>query len=849
MLKMLGLDRLASLVSRKVLYLWVRTKVFPQDLSALNLNPDQPVCYVLQTRQLSPLLVLENETQALKLPRALSRMKGGGLKEESSFFFLTRAEKPTLLQPNRFETSPRLKRLVEAVQATPGMDVQLVPVTILWGRSPDKENSLVKILFTDSWATPGVLKQLFTVMLHGRQTIVKFNDPVSLRALVDENLGEERTLRKLSRVLRVHFRRQREMAIGPDLSHRRTQVNSLLSSVTVERAIADEALAKSQPIDKVRENARRYALEIAADYSYPTIRAYEVFLNWLWTRLYDGVDIRRLDEVANIAPGHEIIYVPCHRSHIDYLLLSYVIFTHGMMVPHIAAGANLNLPVVGGILRRGGAFFLRRSFKGNNLYAAVFNEYMHMMISKGFPMEYFIEGGRSRTGRLLQPKGGMLAMTLQSYLRDHSRPIVFIPIYFGYERVMEGKTYVAELSGKPKEKESIFGLLKTVRAIERVFGKVHVNFGEPIYLEGVLDQLHQGWRDEALDPAVKTPWLSQAVDTLSNQIVTRINSAAVANPIALLSLVLLSTPKQSMDEEKLVEQLDLYQLLMTEVPYSDRIGLSELNGRQLLEYGSRMKILQRMQHPLGNVVVTQPEQAMMLTYFRNNILHMFTIPALIACYLTHNAELTRQQLIELIGNVYPFLQSELFLHWQQGELAGVISRYIDVYVAQGLLTERREVDLVYAPRRNSPEFVKLEVLAQAVQQNLERYYITIALLTQQGSGKITQNQLEELCSLFAQRLSLLHEFSAPEFFDQAIFRNFIQTLSRAGLLRNCDSGTLVFDVRLQTTADEALFVLPAEIRQTIHQMTRIDEGVMQAALQASAEKTAAKQKQQEKKAA
>jgi glycerol-3-phosphate O-acyltransferase len=847
MLKILGLDRLAALVSRKVLYLWVRTKVFPQDLSSLNLNPDQPVCYVLQTRQLSPLLVLENETQELKLPRALSRMKSGWLKEDRSFFFLTRAEKPTLLQPNRFEYSPRLKRLIHEVQTDSSLDVQLVPVTILWGRSPDKQNSLVKILFTDSWATPGVLKQLFTILLHGRQTIVKFNDPVSLRALVDENLGEERTLRKLARVLRVHFHRQREMAIGPDLSHRRTQVNSLLRAPSVAQAISDEALAKSVPQDKAYENARRYALEIAADYSYPIIRSLEVFLNWLWTRLYDGVDVQRLDEVANIAPGHEVIYVPCHRSHIDYLLLSYVIFTHGMMVPHIAAGANLNLPVVGSILRGGGAFFLRRSFKGNNLYAAVFNEYMHMMISKGFPMEYFIEGGRSRTGRLLQPKGGMLAMTLQSYMRDHSRPIVFVPIYFGYERVMEGKTYVAELLGKPKEKESIFGLIKTLRDIERVFGKVHVNFGQPIYLNTLLDQQHPNWKEESGNAGGKTPWVVNTVDTLANQIVTRINSAAVANPITLLSLALLSTPKQAMDEEKLVEQLDLYRLLLTEVPYSDRIGLTELDGKALIEYGARMKILQRVPHPLGNVVVTQPEQAMMLTYFRNNILHMYTVPALIACYLTHNAELTRQQIIELIGNVYPFLQSELFLHWQQNELAGVISRYIDVYVQQGLLTERPEVDLVFAPRRNSPEFVKLEVLAQAVQQNLERYYITIALLTRQGSGKITQNQLEELCSLFAQRLSLLHEFSAPEFFDQTIFRNFIQTLSKAGLLKKCENDLLVFDVRLQATADEALFVLPAEIRQTIHQMTRIDQDAMQAALKASAEKTAAKKA--EKKAA
>ena len=117
-------------------------------------------------------------------------------------------------------------------------------------------------------------------------------------SLVDENLGEERTLRKLARVLRVHFHRQREMAIGPDLSHRRTQVNSLLRAPSVAQAISDEALAKSVPQDKAYENARRYALEIAADYSYPIIRSLEVFLNWLWTRLYDGVDVQRLDEVA-----------------------------------------------------------------------------------------------------------------------------------------------------------------------------------------------------------------------------------------------------------------------------------------------------------------------------------------------------------------------------------------------------------------------------------------------------------------------------------------------------------------------------------------------------------------------
>ena len=126
------------------------------------------------------------------------------------------------------------------------------------------------------------------------------------------------------------------------------------------------------------------------------------------------------------------------------------------MVPHIAAGINLNMPVVGRLPAQGGAFFMRRSFKGNTLYTMVFMKYLGLMMARGHSIEYFIEGGRSRTGRLLQPKTGMLSMTLRSYLRDPRRPIVFLPVYFGYERLVEGKTYIGELSGQPKEKESVF---------------------------------------------------------------------------------------------------------------------------------------------------------------------------------------------------------------------------------------------------------------------------------------------------------------------------------------------------------------------------------------------------------
>ena len=159
--------------------------------------------------------------------------------------------------------------------------------------------------------------------------------------------------------------------------------------------------------------------------------------------------------------------MPCHRSHFDYMLLAYIVHDQGLSLPHTAAGINLNMPVLGAILRRGGAFYLRRSFKGNRLYAAVFNAYLHEILKRGHSIEYFVEGGRSRTGRLLPPKGGMLAMTVHSYLQDPRRPIVFMPIYFGYEKLIEGDSFISEMAGAEKKKESLAGLIRFTQGSQR----------------------------------------------------------------------------------------------------------------------------------------------------------------------------------------------------------------------------------------------------------------------------------------------------------------------------------------------------------------------------------------------
>ncbi|HMS79328.1 MAG TPA: 1-acyl-sn-glycerol-3-phosphate acyltransferase, partial [Burkholderiaceae bacterium] len=416
---------------------------------------------------ISSLLVLDEQVRRHGLPLPLAPLAAAGADgervaaESHAFFYLTRDGQPSPLSTRPYAYAPRLGRLAAAVRADPAADVTIVPVHVFWGRAPRHQDSLIKALLSEGWAIPGALRQLARVLVHGRQTLMEFG---------------------AARLLRAQYRRVRERVVGPDLSHRHVLINAVIAAAPVQAAIDEAARSRAAGRERAEATARRAAWEIASNYSYPFIRAFDIGLQLLWNRLYDGISATGLDALRRIASDATLVYVPCHRSHIDYLLLSYLIYDQGLPPPHVAAGANLNLPVVGGLLRRGGAFFLRRSFRGDALYAAVFAEYLHAMIARGFPVEYFVEGGRSRTGRTLSPKAGLLAMTVESWLRSPQRPVVFVPVYIGYERLLEGDSYVAELSGRPKRKESLLGLVGALRKLREHFGRVHVNVGEPIAL-------------------------------------------------------------------------------------------------------------------------------------------------------------------------------------------------------------------------------------------------------------------------------------------------------------------------------------------------------------------------------
>ncbi|NNC77750.1 MAG: glycerol-3-phosphate 1-O-acyltransferase PlsB [Woeseiaceae bacterium] len=806
----------------KIFSIWARPAIQPESPADLVCNADADVCYVLETGGLADLLALERACRIHNLPSPTASIAYGNTRESRRVITLRRMEGFLARRPVR-TSSPRLKRLVEAAGGSNQEDLLLIPVAIYWGRSPDKERSIFKLLFSENWDVVGRTRKFFATILHGRNTLLKFSDALPISSIVSSGIDGSVAVRKVSRVLRVHFQQRRAATLGPDLSHRRTLVNQVLMTPNVQRVIDAEVEKNGQDREKVEHDARKYALEIAADISYPTIRIVERFLKWLWHRIYEGIELNHMDRVHEVAKDKEVIYVPCHRSHFDYLLLGYIVYEEGLHIPHVAAGINLNMPIVGSILRRGGAFFLRRSFKGNRLYAAVFDTYLQNILSRGYSIEYFVEGGRSRTGRLLSPKGGMLMMTVNAYIQHPKRPVVFVPIYFGYEKLIEGDAFINELGGAEKKKESLFGLIRSVKSLRENFGKVYVNIGDPIELDTLLEDLRPDWQQDQTPDGARPEWLNGVVDKLGSEIMYGINTAAAVTPISLLALAILATPKQKIGLNELRRQLQLSLDLLTRFRYSEAVTIPDMTPDEIIVHGERLDVISRSSHPMGEVINMPENTAVLMTYFRNNILHLLAIPASVACCFIQGRELEHAELQRLIRLIYPFMKKELCLKWKYSDIDDVTTEAIEALLELEILTRGPNKKMLERPPAGSEKAYQLLMLGQSMVPMLQRFYLVIALLIRNGSGMLSRARLETLCQQSAERLSIIYGLHSPDFFNKTLFHDFIHKLMDQEVLRRNTDGKLEFDEDIIGIGADARLVLGEEIRHSILSLTPIEQ--------------------------
>ena len=796
---------------------WARPVIQPESPAELIADSNACICYVLESGGLADVLALERACRLSGLPSPHESLEFGGQRFSRRFVVLRPLQGFFFRRP-AVAGSRRLRQLVDAGKNN-HEELLLIPVAIYWGRSPDKERSFFKLLFSENWDVVGRTRKLFATLLHGRNTLLRFSHALALSAIVQDGVEAPIAFRKVSRILRVHFRQRRAATVGPDLSHRQTLANQVLLAPAVRRAIAAEVGDDHKKQAAAERRVLQYVEEIAADVSYPTIRILMRILQWLWNKIYDGIELSHIDRLHDVAKEKVIVYAPCHRSHFDYLLLSYICCREGIQLPHIAAGINLNLPLLGSILRRGGAFYLRRSFKGNRLYAAVFDAYLYQLLARGYSLEYFVEGGRSRTGRLLVPKGGMLAMTVNSYIQAPKRPVVFVPVYFGYEKLIEGGSFISELGGAEKQKESLLGLIRSVKALRENFGRVYVNIGKPIELDLLLDSAKPDWRELGAENGDRPAWLGAVIDELGESIMCGVNSAAAVTPISLLAYVLLATPKQKIGAEELRSQLHLSLNMLKRFKYSDSVTLPDWSPEQIIEHGEKLNVISRTSHPMGDVIHMEERTAVLLTYFRNNILHLLAVPAAVACCFIQGRRLEHAELQRLIKLIYPFMRKELCLKWSYEEIDDVTTAAIQALADDELLTRGKNKKILERPPAGSAKAYQLLMLGQSMVPMLQRFYLVIAMLVHHGSGTLSRSRLEKMCEMSGERLSLIYGLHSPDFFNKSLFHDYIGMLQAQDVLRRNKDGLLEFDDDIVRIGADARLVLGEEIRHSILSLT------------------------------
>ncbi|MEZ9450650.1 glycerol-3-phosphate 1-O-acyltransferase PlsB [Vibrio splendidus] len=779
------------------------TSIPSNPVEDLNIDLSKPIVYALPFRSSVDILTLQKHALELGLPDPLSKLE---INDKSLQRYVFISSRKTLLQDDDYVPSSSIEVFSELLSLhaeDSDLDVQVIPATVLWGRKPGKENNQKPYL----QAMNGLEKSK-AVLLAGRDCLVRFSPVVSLRYMANSHGTDNTIAHKLARVARIHFSRQKLAASGPNLPSRQALFDRLLKSEAIKKAIEDEAQAKNISIEKASKEAQDIMDEIAANFSYSLIKRGEKILGWLWNKLYQGLHISNASTVRKLAQdGHEIVYVPCHRSHMDYLLLSYVLYHEGMVPPHIAAGINLNFFPAGPIFRHGGAFFIRRSFKGNKLYSTIFREYLAELFAKGYSVEYFSEGGRSRTGRLLQAKTGMLAMTIQAMLRGMNRPVTLVPVYIGYEHVMEVATYAKELRGKRKEKENASLVIRTLRKL-RNFGKGYVNFGEPIQLNQYLNEHAPEWTKD-IDPmgTSKPQWMNPVVNDLATKMMTHINDAAATNALTLCATALLASRQRALSRDSLVSQINCYLSLLKNVPYSDTFTVPKDSAEDLVKHAESLNKFLIESDSMGDIISLDRHQSILMTYYRNNIIHLFALPSLIAQMTIRQHGLTIDTIQENVAAIYPFLKKELFLSYDEDQLESVVANIIEELVGQGMLVVSDNQVTI-----NQSNSQALMLLGRTISETLQRYSIALNLLAE--NPDLDKSDLEQKSQDIAQRLGRLQGINAPEFFDKGVFASMFATLKQQQYLDNDGNCDLE---KTQQFAKLLYSMLYPEVRLTIQE--------------------------------
>lgn len=577
--------------------------------------------------------------------------------------------------------------------------------------------------------------------------------------------------------------------------------NTTLQSQYLQYVFKEITMETGLSVEEVKEDARHLLEEMSQNLQLGFIRLMAYTLSKVFKRLYTNiyVNMEGLNMLQQAIQESPVILMPTHRSYIDFLIISYILFTYDIPVPVIAAGLPLaGMKLVGEILRRSGAFFIRRSIGSDKLYWAVLSEYVKTIVRTGFaPLEFFVEGLRSRTLKSVPPKLGMMHMVLEPYFKGEVFDITLVPISISYDRVLEESLLAHEQLGIPKPKETTTGLFKATKVLQEDYGCMHVNFGRPLSVrelcQGKINRCQYNLTPRDL-PQMPGADIQACVNWLAHLVVRFQEEGSVISPWSLMACVLLQCPTSTLTDRGMewselkertlwLKKLALHfgaRLHWPEQVSDQDVLLSMVTlHHSILTPKGDMVCLVREEAPVRKHPISAEEEVnrtaaamLMLASYRNQSLHVFLRPAMLATAI----HVTKSTQRDVLFTFFSFLKDMLSI-----EFAFVPGKSSPDFEEACLLLKDCGAVLVSTEEVTVTEAGQevLSFLCGLLQPFIQTYEVMLNYL---ADNEISEKQLRPAVQSFVTKLILSGELQAYEALSSDTQKNVLSSLCSLGAL-------------------------------------------------------------------
>jgi len=684
-------------------------------------------------------------------------------------------EQPVLaiLQPQEpfQKTPPFFSRLLELVKKK-GKTIVLIPICIIWNKYPMPITK--HPLFAGKHRYHSELYNRYMLLFRPKNIAFEIGTPYTPEfSSTDSKTGDQQLRSRLFRSLA----RMERAVTGPPMRSRAHVSQKVLKDRKFIKQVAILSGGDEEKQAKLLKKAEKILYEMAADFKKSTVMKFRAVLDWAWPKIIEGfwIDREGMEQYRILSRKAPALVMPCHRSHADYLIVSYLFNLNNLMLPFIAAGINLSFWPMGPIFRRSGAYFIRRTFKGDKLYPFVLEAYVRRILKDKIPQEFFPEGTRSRTGKLLHPKTGLMAINLTAVRNGDIKDLLFVPLSIVYGKLFETGSYLHEAEGAVKKKENARSVLKTARLLGKNFGKVYMNFGKMFMLSDYL--LEQGIQLDQLNDKEFRDFTNQ----MGYRVIREIQKSTLVTPIALVSILFLSNVRRGMTRDGLMMRLDyaLRFFKSRSVPVAELSTAIDEAILKVLNYLVKSEKIE--EHTIDNQVIYHPVESRRsyMEYYKNNIINHFIDVSFVASSILKikKSSFTFDELATEYNFLHELFQME-FVYETDAPLPENIHRELSLLEELGLLTREGEKFSI-----DSKSSFVLRNISGCILSYLEAYYTILE--SYYSISRQNETLPPNILPSILTRGKLLHtmgEITRKESINKFYYQTGHQWMNRSGLV-------------------------------------------------------------------